>query len=639
MKRTKFSFYHLNIKIILMIIVVDWALVANSKSFVCGQFTYTTKSDSTVTLAYRGMRNPYIVYGHINIPSVVSDGERDYVVSEISDYAFMRTGITSVSIPGTVKKIGICSFYQTPLTNVEICDGVEIIGIYAFLSCDELQSIQLPESIKEIKSASFSECESLCNVIIPSADIIEMSAFRFCDSLQSVTIGPKVKKIDDIAFAECNNLTRLIIEDGDTPLQNSSTSFRGSHIKELYVGRFNGELSLYLPLQDLETLTFGNKITTIPSYAFEQCEHLTEVVIPDQVKDIKNAAFINCTSLRKITFGDSVQVIGNGAFCGCSNLASLSLPNHLQRIGNESFRDCSSLPELIIPTSVTSIGSNAFAGCSLLTELVIPNNVKTVGNYAFKDCNSLQSIIVEDGSDYLSLNSGTATGEYGGPFIGCPISKVYMGRDICEGNSYFTTYGESPFCAMETLTKLKLGNQVTVIHPYTFAGCTGLKSVVIPDNIQSIRFAAFSGCSGLELIYLGTGLNKIEDSAFSNCSLTTVYNASPIPASITINDTNPFSNYTLDNGILYVPIGTKSAYQSALYWKDFKNIEEFSEFNEELINYVAEYSAIKDVLVDKAQQSNNIGIYTIDGRYLGKRDEISLSPGIYIIDGHKTIVR
>ena len=88
-----------------MIIVVDWALVANSKSFVCGQFTYTTKSDSTVTLAYRGMRNPYIVYGHINIPSVVSDGERDYVVSEISDYAFMRTGITSVSIPGTVKKI------------------------------------------------------------------------------------------------------------------------------------------------------------------------------------------------------------------------------------------------------------------------------------------------------------------------------------------------------------------------------------------------------------------------------------------------------------------------------------------------------------------------------------------------------
>ena len=99
------------------------------------------------------------------------------------------------------------------------------------------------------------------------------------------------------------------------------------------------------------------------------------------------------------------------------------------------------------------------------------------------------------------------------------------------------------------------------------------------------------------------------------------------------------SNYTLDNGILYVPIGTKSAYQSALYWKDFKNIEEFSEFNEELINYVAEYSAIEDVVIDKAQQSNNIGIYTIDGRYLGKRDEMSLSPGIYIIDGHKTIVR
>ena len=45
--------------------------------------------------------------------------------------------------------------------------------------------------------------------------------------------------------------------------------------------------------------------------------------------------------------------------------------------------------------------------------------------------------------------------------------------------------------------------------------------------------------------------------------------------------------------MLYVPIGTKSAYQSALYWKDFKNIEEFSEFNEELINYVMWQSIVQ----------------------------------------------
>ena len=636
MKRTKFSFYHFNIKIILMIIVVDCALVANSKSFVCGQFTYTTNSDSTVALVCRSTMNPYNVYGSLTIPSVVTDEAKDYFVSEIGDWAFFASHITSLSIPSTVKKIGTGTFAHAPLTTIEFAEGLENIATSAFFYCKQLQSIQFPWSLKTLDMGSFNGCSSLNSINIPSATTINSYAFSGCSSLENVIIGSKVQRFGDGVFNGCSNLTNLIIEDGDTELYLND-SFEGCPIKNLYWGRKAGVSSI--PHQYLETLTIGNCITAIPSFAFCQSKLLTDVVIPNCVKSIGDHAFEGCVGLRNVTLGDSIQSIGPAAFSGCSNLAAISLPQQLEVIGNSSFNGCSSLQELLIPTSVSLIGSSAFAGCSLLTELVIPNNVKTVGNYAFKDCINLQSIIVEDGSDYLSLNSSTVTGDYGGPFIGCPISKVYMGRDICEGNSYFTTYGESPFCAMETLTKLKFGNQVTVIHPYTFAGCTGLKSVVIPDNIQRIRIAAFSGCTGLELIYLGTGLTKIEDSAFINCSLTTVYNASPVPASITINYTNPFSNYTLDNGMLYVPIGTKSAYQSALYWKDFKNIEEFSEFNDELINYVAEYSAIEDVVADKSQPSNNIGIYTIDGRFLGKKDKTSLSPGIYIINGSKVVVK
>ena len=54
---------------------------------------------------------------------------------------------------------------------------------------------------------------------------------------------------------------------------------------------------------------------------------------------------------------------------------------------------------------------------------------------------------------------------------------------------------------------------------------------------------------------------------------------------------------------------------------------------------MAEYSAIEDVVVDKSQPSNNIGIYTIDGRFLGNKDKTSLSPGIYIINGSKVVVK
>lgn len=65
----------------------------------------------------------------------------------------------------------------------------------------------------------------------------------------------------------------------------------------------------------------GKKVTAISRVAsigaFENCEHITSVVIPDSVEIIERYAFQNCKSLTKVTLPASVSEIELFAFWGC----------------------------------------------------------------------------------------------------------------------------------------------------------------------------------------------------------------------------------------------------------------------------------------------------------------------------------
>jgi len=71
----------------------------------------------------------------------------------------------------------------------------------------------------------------------------------------------------------------------------------------------------------------------------------------------------------------SVTSIGSYAFQNCSSLTSITIPNSVTSIGYGAFNKCSSLTSVTIPNSVTSIGNRAFQQCSKLTSVTIPNSV------------------------------------------------------------------------------------------------------------------------------------------------------------------------------------------------------------------------------------------------------------------------
>lgn len=171
--------------------------------------------------------------------------------------------------------------------------------------------------------------------------------------------------------------------------------------------------------QYLISVTIPESVTSIGKNAFERCVSLKNITIPDGVTSIGNNAFSGCESLQSITISNSVKYIGQGAFLGCYNLTNINLPNGITSIENWTFSGCTSLTSIEIPNSVTTIKQFAFGECNNLTSIVIPNSVTSIGETAFAKCSNLASITIPDSVESIGDQA----------FYGCNNTLFYVGSE------------------------------------------------------------------------------------------------------------------------------------------------------------------------------------------------------------------
>lgn len=155
-------------------------------------------------------------------------------------------------------------------------------------------------------------------------------------------------------------------------------------------------------------------VTKIAMWAFNKCNSLTEVTIPNTVIEIDYQAFYYCPNLKKVTIHEGVKTIGQTAFIGCTQLTSITIPstitdmdqafsgntalshvtltNGISNISSMAFKGCTGLTEIKVPESVGQIGPNAFNGCTNLKRVLLEKNIKTINVNAFKDCTNLSDV-------------------------------------------------------------------------------------------------------------------------------------------------------------------------------------------------------------------------------------------------------
>ena len=243
-------------------------------------------------------------------------------------------------------------------------------------------------------------------------------------------------------------------------------------------------------------------------------------------------------------------------------------------IRKDAFHECKGLTSITIPNSVMEIGDFAFQACSL-TAVRIPSSVTAIATgRSFSDNPTLTSIIVEDGN------------------------PVYDSRNNCNA-------------IIETSTnKLIVGCKNTVIPStvkiidYKAFRYQGLSSINIPEGVTTIENYAFRG-SGLTSVAIPSTVATLGDNAFCECDLAMVKVLSAQPLPITENTFPSRANATL-----YIPVGSKAAYEAADYWKDFKEIIEYDYVKVNNISIAAGES--KSFEIDLVNQGTDVVGFQMD---------------------------
>jgi len=142
----------------------------------------------------------------------------------------------------------------------------------------------------------------------------------------------------------------------------------------------------------LQTVIIPESVTSIGAQAFQFCGKLTNLILPSGLNKIGAEAFNGCQSLTSMVIPNSVRTIGDGAFKGCSSLTSITLPNRLMEISPFTFSNCTALKSISIPNGISSIGNGAFSNCSALESISIPYGIKELNPQSFFLCSSLEKI-------------------------------------------------------------------------------------------------------------------------------------------------------------------------------------------------------------------------------------------------------
>lgn len=241
--------------------------------------------------------------------------------------------------------------------------------------------------------------------------------------------------------------------------------------------------------------------------------------------------------------------------------------------------------DLVIPETVQNgtvqvvgVANLVFSECTELTSVVLPNSVTEIGIKAFYGCTSLTHV------------------------------------DLGEGLE-------------------KIGFQTSSGNADVFAECSSLKSITIPNKVETLWDGTFEYCTSLETVVLGDHLKSIRDEAFYNClNIVDITSLNPTPPDLY---SDVFSEVLYEKAVVRVPVGSVDSYRKDWPWREFKNIIEIGNgaVNDIADDAVSVKAVDGRIIVDGVGSDVETEVYNLAGQcvYRGVATSLALDKGLYIV--------
>jgi hypothetical protein len=252
------------------------------------------------------------VEGDVVIPETVLYRERGFTPIEISGtLIFEESAITSLTIPSNISTMtptyGVVS--SSSLTKLNVNTAVTNTLLYASsvdelvigtsasefsndLASNKIGKLTIEDGETALTTTQF-KCSGLNEVYLGRS--ISENTFAGITSLEKVSISNTVTSIGASAFNGCSGITSLKFEDGESELTLGDDAFEGVTLKEIY---FNRQMNFAnAPVSALETVEFGENVTSIEAGAFKAAKSLLSVTSHNPVPPTTANTFSNETYL------------------------------------------------------------------------------------------------------------------------------------------------------------------------------------------------------------------------------------------------------------------------------------------------------------------------------------------------------
>ena len=340
-------------------------------------------------------------------------------VTSVSYEAFaLCKNLNSVTIPSTVKTIGIRSFYGTKISKITVPSKTKTIGQGAFGSCKDLKTIVMPGDFK-LKLEEDTD-DKLWYVTSDQS------------AVDTITFNTKLK-LANVSYLSANN---LVVAKNDPSYQSIEGVIYTKDGKGIVrVPQKRTELKIKDGCTEFNMQSVLYNSTDSEGDEFNNCSKLKKIVIPSSVKSINKIKYktdradacdmhvdtieiapkdfdanslyalgsslgknITIESLMKllpdqITYKDHMYITkDHGLLKYDGKDANVEIPEEITWIAPEAFYRNETLKNVKLPSKITTIEENTFYGCSELEAVVIPDQVTMIGKSAFDECTVLKSV-------------------------------------------------------------------------------------------------------------------------------------------------------------------------------------------------------------------------------------------------------